>query len=320
MTSSFPPGSGHNAVEIGKTYCVSQHGTKKVLTQANGSAGLTWKDYTGSSDQKWKCVTEEKNHLRFQNEATNAYLCRNENNKLSASTKEDIGDAVTKAHFQVGRHTRGGSFLSQVINDELFFLTRPTESAEVFVQMDSSVQMDPSTITQLGIHLVEEALSPLRRFGWVIQGLLARSSAPYYVSQDSDQNMDAAAISQLIAEGVKDIISLNEVELGAEVVQALLEKGISYLWSPIEDFGAPTEDGWKSIKERYQKNKAENKPTLVYCGYGHGRTGTIISALQILDGCRFRNLRECSEKHHVEKAVQWEFLDTLQKSLDMLRQ
>lgn len=169
---------------------------------------------------------------------------------------------------------------------------------------------------QLGIHMVEEAVPPFKRFMWVVQGLLARSSAPYYLSQDSDQSMDAAAISQLIAEGINDIISLNEVALGEEVVQALLEKGISYLWSSIKDFGAPMEDRWESIKKRYQKNKAENKPTLVYCGYGHGRMGTIISALQILDGCRFRNLRECSGKHHVEKEVQWQLLDTLQKSLD----
>lgn len=37
--------------------------------------------------------------------------------------------------------------------------------------------------------------------------MLARSSAPCYVLQDSEQNMDEAAISQLIVEGVRDIIS-----------------------------------------------------------------------------------------------------------------
>ena len=60
----------------------------------------------------------------------------------------------------------------------------------------------------------------------------------------------------------------------------LKQKNIKYIHLKVEDFYPPTKkqliDGVKAI----ESNKKGY--TLVYCGYGQGRTGTMITAWEIL--------------------------------------
>ncbi|QLI74585.1 uncharacterized protein G6M90_00g111340 [Metarhizium brunneum] len=87
---------------------------------------------------------------------------------------------------------------------------------------------------------------------------LSRSSAPNYVWKDSDQNLTADSIKFLQAGN-------NNV-------------GIAYTPLPIVDFGTPTLEDFQKGYEGFKKHRPG---TLVWCGFGHGRTGTMISALQI---------------------------------------
>lgn len=155
---------------------------------------------------------------------------------------------------------------------------------------------------------------PFKRFEWVTPGELARSSAPHYVDNDKDQNMDEASIEFLVHNGLRNIISLNSVKLTAPVVKKLEQKGISYFHSPIPDFKAPTLAQLGEIHKNFEEKKKSHKPSLVYCGYGHGRTGTIVSALQIYNGRRFPD-HKAYDVNHVEKEEQRAVLDQLQRSL-----
>lgn len=75
-----------------------------------------------------------------------------------------------------------------------------------------------------------------------------RSACPHYRGtpphgaggDDSQQNMDAAAIQFLQSKGVKYIISANSIELSKRDVTYLRKAGIGYLWLPVPDFHAPT--------------------------------------------------------------------------------
>jgi hypothetical protein len=119
-----------------------------------------------------------------------------------------------------------------------------------------------------------------RRFRWVIPGRLARSSAPYYNGRDEDQNMDQVAVDFLISRGINNIISLNSRPLSKAELDLLKIHGITYTHEAVEDFGTPTLAQLQTVNSNF----ASDRTTLVYCGYGQGRTGTAITALQLYTG------------------------------------
>jgi len=82
--------------------------------------------------------------------------------------------------------------------------------------------------------------------------------------------------------GIDNIISLNKYPLSTDDVELLHSIQVAYSHIGVEDYCTT-----------YYRTAGDchfacikNKTTLVYCGYGHGRTGTAISALQISMGRR----------------------------------
>ncbi|CAB4426389.1 unnamed protein product [Rhizophagus irregularis] len=151
------------------------------------------------------------------------------------------------------------------------------------------------------------------RFEWVISKRLARSSAPHYTGRDESQNMDNDAIQFLVDNGINNVISMNQISLTDDVIERMQERGISYLNLPVEDYTAPT---IRQLREAYDSYLPAQRTTLVYCGYGHGRTGTVIAAFMLLSGNQLT--RDDYHNFHVEEKVQEDVLDELAKELGLL--
>jgi protein-tyrosine phosphatase len=67
------------------------------------------------------------------------------------------------------------------------------------------------------------------------------------------------------------------------------------------------------IHKAYESYLPAQKMTLVYCGYGHSRTGTVIAAFMLLAGNQLT--RDDYRKFHMEEEVQEKVLDDLAKDL-----
>ncbi|KAH0596606.1 hypothetical protein MHUMG1_05724 [Metarhizium humberi] len=132
---------------------------------------------------------------------------------------------------------------------------------------------------------------------------LSRSSAPNYVWKDSDQNLTADSIKFL------------------EQQEITHNASIAYTPLPIVDFGTPT---LEDFQKGYEGFKNHRSGTLVWCGFGHGRTGTMISALQIYIEHEKPSpqllTRQDYDNNHVEEDAQRAILDKLQKVLQQQRE
>lgn len=123
----------------------------------------------------------------------------------------------------------------------------------------------------------------------VFPNRLYRSSAPYYTEKwkeltgeedlDKSQFMDRFDILFLVNKNINLIISLNKYELPGTVINNLRFHGIEYLHLKTSDFDVP------SFFDLVRAACASRgKCTLVWCGYGQGRTGLMISAIEIISG------------------------------------
>jgi protein-tyrosine phosphatase len=114
---------------------------------------------------------------------------------------------------------------------------------------------------------------------YVTNKSLYRSSAPNYSGEDCTQQLTPAAVGYLADNGIDSIISFNEHPYNEDEHQLLRNAKINYLHLPVKDFGAPTlgqlEDAITFFTNPGQQS------TLVHCGYGRGRTGTGVTALQL---------------------------------------
>lgn len=139
---------------------------------------------------------------------------------------------------------------------------------------------------------------------------LFRSGAPYYSSGDQ-HSLDKKATDFLKTSGIKHVISLNSKAVSnTEIKEKLLAAGIAYTPLPVADFTAPTEEQLSTGNEAYKKHR---DGTLVWCGYGHGRTGTMITALQIF-AIKDKTPREILGHEHYKKNHVEQFNPSNQKS------
>ncbi|OAA52038.1 protein-tyrosine phosphatase [Metarhizium rileyi] len=146
--------------------------------------------------------------------------------------------------------------------------------------------------------------------------LLARSSAPYYFGTDGTQIVTPATVRCIRERGITHVISLNSQALRADIRFTLANAGIAYTPIPVQDYHEPTQADFRRGWEAFRQHR---RGTLVWCGFGHGRTGTMITALQMyLQHERGRvghwndNLYRAN---HVETPSQRRSLDELEASL-----
>jgi len=103
-------------------------------------------------------------------------------------------------------------------------------------------------------------------FSWVIRGKLAGSARPE----------NEAQLRWLRNNGIKALVCLNkERPLDDKQVRRL---GFEYLFIPVKDFTAPTQDDIVEFVIFTREMIGHNMPVVVCCGAGIGRTGTMLAA------------------------------------------
>ncbi len=116
---------------------------------------------------------------------------------------------------------------------------------------------------------------PFRNFQWVAVGKLARCAQPGYAGAvDTVQEITDTQLRYLKRNNIKNIISLNHCHMKAESVTLLRNNGIQFTHYLVADFTAVGLQRLGAIAGQIGGNGA----TLIYCGYGEGRTGTAVSA------------------------------------------
>ena len=264
----FPPGRGNDHLNSGDTYWISQFGTNKVIT-AKGEK-LYLREYQKNRwDQMWICEVNADHRVSMRNRHTQRLLGRRVDNTVTCVSSHS-GDSewltITRLSLggyslEVGRANEGNKL-------------RPIQC----VNNDSPLLKIGGVGTQFGLHKIKSPV--FRRFEWVIPGRLARSSAPYYDSEDADQSMNETSIEFLDHYQIKNIISLNSVELSPRERARLRDAEIAYSHIKATEYTAVTQEQFDQIWDAYNKSGA----TIVYCGYGDGRTGMAISAIQLFQG------------------------------------
>ena len=152
---------------------------------------------------------------------------------------------------------------------------------------------------------------------------LFRSSAPGYSGDhDTVQELDKSDITWLeeIANSITRILSLNECLYSADARGKLAEARIDYEHRPVTDYTPPTLDD-----VHFAVNMRKEAPPgnmLVHCGYGFGRTGTLITAMQLQAtngslslGSLQKTLEDLMKNNHVERDEQRNFLKEYQRQL-----
>ncbi|MDQ3868561.1 MAG: dual specificity protein phosphatase 23 [Thermoproteota archaeon] len=113
-------------------------------------------------------------------------------------------------------------------------------------------------------------------FSWIIEDNLAGSGMPMTYSQ----------FSWVLVQGIKTIVTIREVPLPSDWLDnnsnnANYSNDIDYLHLKVEDYGAPSIEDLDYVVDYIQEKIDNNKPVMVHCAAGRGRTGTILAAYLI---------------------------------------
>ncbi|KAG0632960.1 hypothetical protein HOY80DRAFT_914110 [Tuber brumale] len=263
----FPPGHGNDNLNIGDKFVISLFGTSLVFTAEGDKVRLTEYKVKDES-QIWVCQMNSDYQIGMRNEHTGRFLGRwHFDQFLCCASVHQPWEGLNFTRLKLGGYSLR---VNPQRGDKRWPIQRVNSSSP-----DLKIGKE---ITQFGLHQLQDSV--FRRFEWVVPGRLARSSAPYYDGEDSDEAINETSIEFLVSHDIRNIISLNSIEISSREKGRLRAAEITYSHIKALEFTALTQEQFDQIWNAYDKTGT----TIVYCGYGDGRTGMAISAIQLFEG------------------------------------
>ena len=126
-------------------------------------------------------------------------------------------------------------------------------------------------------------LEMLTNFSWLIENVLAGSGQVGGWGYDEQLQSDLDSLCEL---GIKSVISLTESPLQTDLMEA---SDMAYFHLPIPDMHPPTLQDIIAFVQYVEKSLAEERPVLVHCSAGLGRTGTMLASYLVDKGSNTAN-------------------------------
>ncbi len=117
-------------------------------------------------------------------------------------------------------------------------------------------------------------------FFWLIEHEIAGMSLPNGIAAASATRSDIRSqecedeLNDLKLRGIRAVVSLTERGLDAGLLE---EEGFRYLHLPVPDMTAPTPSQIAQFLEFARTCRKDNRPVVVHCLGGAGRTGTVLA-------------------------------------------